>query len=883
MAKELANQSKKRRLGDFEIIRELGRGGMGIVYEARQRSLNRKVALKVLSSGLGMTAKAVIRFRREAETAAKLHHTNIVPIHATGEEDGVHYYAMELVDGPSLNFVIRHMRDHRRSAEPKAQTPSTPPSGSDSTVAVSPRHAAPAASLEDPATSLPDWVAQTMTMESGSDPIASGTSVGESSSTLTAGHSFFDNIARMIADVADALGYAHSQTVVHRDMKPSNLLLSPDGRVSINDFGLARMLEQPGMTTTGEFMGSPLYMSPEQITAGRAPLDHRTDIYSLGATLYELLTLQPPFLGERRDQIIGQIMHKEPRSLRSVNKKIPVDLETICLKAMEKDPDRRYQTGEDMAEDLRRFVNRFAISARQTGIVGRTSKWVRRHRALSAALTGAFLLGGVASLSMWRAHVQQQRYEVRLQEERRGRAIDDALAAAMSGDLDGAERAASEAELHGAIAWARMLRGQVAHYRGDANEALEHLKAAVSLDPTSMTAKAMLASASVWAGDWHLFEQTVEQMNQAPPVTAEDYLFRGTAELHYDIARAMESLEVAKRLRPRSGVVRTAHAEALAHLAWDTFDLATAHDAIEESRTAKEMLPGNPAAILVSLFSHVVAARIAVADEADARRFLDEGQADARALEGFPEFLAGYTVRAHYYESAGDQDLALELWRQAVQRGGGGYIAEDFAGNMFRRQRSEEALELLNQLRRPGDRSLDMARAYLTADFPTKHAHALGICRTLVGPGIGVNSKLPPLTILLLLGQREEVRQLSLDSLKSLRTSRMRRKSIVIEALSGRRSFESVLAELGSSKKDEAITRHVIAVDLLSQGRREEARSEFQKSASVAGGINALPIWSRAYYERLSADPTWPPWIPMRKDDGAKNEAEPTTVNGGDE
>ncbi len=148
----------------------------------------------------------------------------------------------------------------------------------------------------------------------------------------------------MIAEVADALEYAHQQGVIHRDIKPSNLLLSPAGRLSVNDFGLARMLEQPGMTITGELVGTPLYMSPEQITAGRVPMDHRTDIYSLGATLYELLTLRPPFAAEQRDQLLAQIIQKDPTPPRKVNGKVPVDLETICLKAMDKDPDRRYQT-----------------------------------------------------------------------------------------------------------------------------------------------------------------------------------------------------------------------------------------------------------------------------------------------------------------------------------------------------------------------------------------------------------------------------------------------------------------------------------------------------------------------------------------------------------
>src|SRR4051794_37899188 len=229
MSKQLAEQ----RLGDFELVREIGRGGMGVVYKARQISLNRDVALKVLSGGLGLTAKAVQRFRREAEAAAKLHHTNIVPIYATGEENGVHFYAMELIDGPSLDVVIRQLRQAQSDKAPIA----------------SPRS--------------PDGLATTS--PSSDRPVASDSNAAPlTSSSLSSDGHYFDTVAKMIADVADALDYAHQQGVIHRDLKPSNLLLSPDGRLSINDFGLARMLEQPGMTMTGEFVGTPSYMSPEQ-------------------------------------------------------------------------------------------------------------------------------------------------------------------------------------------------------------------------------------------------------------------------------------------------------------------------------------------------------------------------------------------------------------------------------------------------------------------------------------------------------------------------------------------------------------------------------------------------------------------------------------------
>src|SRR5262245_8181329 len=206
------------RLGDFELVRELGHGGMGVVYEARQVSLNRRVALKVLRAGLGLTAQAIARFRREAETAAMLHHTNIVPIYATGEENGAHFYAMELIDGPSLDQVIRLMRPQTASGGPRM---------SDSTSSLAP-HTHGSSEFD-----------QTDAYVAGSASAA--VTPGPDSSSIASSSQHFDRAAKLIADVADALDYAHRQGVIHRDIKPSNLLLSPDGRLSINDFGLARM------------------------------------------------------------------------------------------------------------------------------------------------------------------------------------------------------------------------------------------------------------------------------------------------------------------------------------------------------------------------------------------------------------------------------------------------------------------------------------------------------------------------------------------------------------------------------------------------------------------------------------------------------------------
>ena len=320
-----ATATAAKRLGDFEVHRELGRGGMGVVYESRQVSLNRQVALKVLAGSIVLSSKAVVRFKREAESAARLHHTNIVPVYATGDEDGTHYYAMELIEGPSLDQVIALLR-RERAGEPavavrkhaRAGRPDRIDRADDRAVLGrrDPR-------VRDRRYGRPrprrDRTAPRAVPTPPPRPNARSPTSRRSRPSRAAAAAGTSTRSRDDRRGGDALDHAHQHGVIHRDIKPSNLLLSPQGRLSLNDFGLARMLEQPGMTMTGEFVGTPAYMSPEQITAGRTPLDHRTDIYSLGATLYELLTLQPPFAGERRDQVLAQIMHKEPGRPRKLN------------------------------------------------------------------------------------------------------------------------------------------------------------------------------------------------------------------------------------------------------------------------------------------------------------------------------------------------------------------------------------------------------------------------------------------------------------------------------------------------------------------------------------------------------------------------------------
>jgi serine/threonine protein kinase len=338
-------------LGDYRIVREVGRGGMGVVYEARQLSLNRRVALKVLPFAAALDPRQLQRFHNESQAAAGLHHTHIVPVFAVGVERGVHYYAMQFIEGRALSEVIRELR---RMAE-------------------------------SPRDSAPEWKELPARDEGDHGQDARATP-----SPSSHNREFFRMIARLGIQAAEALEYAHSLGVVHRDIKPANLLLDTRGEVWVTDFGLARIQAEAGLTLTltGDVLGTLRYMSPEQALGRRGLVDHRSDIYSLGVTLYELLMLKPAIEGSDRQEILRRIAFEEPPGLRRHNPAVPRELETIVLKAMAKEPGDRYATAQELADDLKRFLEHRPIRARRPTWPERVVKWARRHRMLvvSAAM-----------------------------------------------------------------------------------------------------------------------------------------------------------------------------------------------------------------------------------------------------------------------------------------------------------------------------------------------------------------------------------------------------------------------------------------------------------------------------------------------------------------
>jgi len=420
----------RRQLGDFRIIRQVGKGGMGIVYEAEQVSLGRHVALKVLPKSMLVDANAKRRFKREAKSAAKLHHTNIVPVFGVGDQHGMPYYMMQFIQGLGLDEVLEELK-RLQTANVRPGTflegelrvlrnvgQLSNPSAEERHVETLTKGALSAAKVarslltgefrspldQDDEPTAPVTVEGACKEQEGADaprsPALSDSFTPSSPSVVLPGRSrdgsksrhrkqtYWQSVASIGAQVANALEYAHKQGVQHRDIKPSNLLLDTQATVWVTDFGLAKADDQQNLTHTGDILGTLRYMPPE---AFEGKTDARSDVYSLGLTLYELLAFRPAFDEKDRNRLIKQVTHEEPARLSKLNRQVPRDLETIVHKAIDKDPKQRYGSAGALAEDLQRFIEDEPINARRASHTERLWRWCRRNP----------LMAGLASAVFW--------------------------------------------------------------------------------------------------------------------------------------------------------------------------------------------------------------------------------------------------------------------------------------------------------------------------------------------------------------------------------------------------------------------------------------------------------------------------------------------------
>jgi tetratricopeptide (TPR) repeat protein len=715
--------------------------------------------------------------------------------------------------------------------------------------------------------------------------------------------------AKLVEALARAMQLAHSRNVVHRDLKPANVLVAADGTPKITDFGLARLLDSiSGETGPDAVMGTPSYMAPEQASGHAHEAGPAADLHALGAILYECLSGRPPFQGKTKVETLNQVQTQEPVPPSSFQAGVPLDVETICMKCLRKEPENRYASSAELADDLARYQRDEPILARPVGRAERVFKLVKRNPVV-AGLLAAFLLALLIALGGggWAIHQSIQAAEARESQaradaakaradaakaraeqdllaaqlareaEKRQHAIDRALTAAMGADLEGADQAIAEAEQAGASpGQLHMRRGQIALHRGQSRDAIRHLKEAVGLLPNSVAAWGMLAAAYADDGHWERYDKAIREMNRLTPSTPEDFLFKGYAEAYLEPEQGLQTIKQAFDGRPPMIIALLLRAEVRAMVAQDTDSFDEAERAVQDAKYAKELLHNNPTALWVSLQAHLAKAGVHEhRDELKQRQAeLDLAGEDADALKAHIDLPEAVVYRWTYFREVGREERVLGELLCASDHNDHVSVRSCCALALYRRGKPgdfEEALRVLKN--RPGtynytDRLLPFVLAEL--DYPKEHDwpdRALKAYEKFAETAQDGAAIMDTQTVLCLLGQKKLAVKASQALLKQKdRFYTLRREPILrcVRYNAGELSAEELLKHAGRSRWDQCLAHYSIAMTKLADGDRKGAKEHFDKAVKTrASGWGEYDM-SWVLLSRLEKDDNWPPWIPKK-------------------
>jgi tetratricopeptide (TPR) repeat protein len=675
-------------------------------------------------------------------------------------------------------------------------------------------------------------------------------------------------LLQVFAKVCQALAFAHSKGIIHGDPKPRNVMVGELGEVQVMDWGEARDLTKSD-DPSGVAVTWP-YASPEQASGCTGKIDCRSDVFGLGGILCEILTANPPYVGCRKD-VKRQARTGDLAGAYSRLKACGADRELIdlALDCLSPEPNDRPENASAVEERLTGYLASVEERLRKAELARQRLLWLAVG--LASTLL-ALVAAGVFAQRAFQAELKNVAVQQALKGEKRQRVVDKALTAAMAGDLETAAQAIGEAEGAGAsTGLVRMVRGQIALHRGQSREAVRHLEQAVWLRPRSVATWGMLAAAYASVGQWELYDNAVQEMEELTPSTPEDFLFKGYAEANLEPTRGLQTIKQAFDLHPRTGIALLLRSYVRAYVAQDTDDLEVAEGAVQDARYARELLGDNPAALWVSLNAHLAKAGVHEhRDEPDQRRAeLELAGKDADLLKPFTALPDAVVYRWLYFREMGREEEVLEELRQASERTDHVYVTFCYALTRYRRGRPgdfEEALRVLQE--RPGQYSTRLSPFVLTElDYPGKNgwpARARMAYEEFKARAHDGAAVLDTQMVLCLLGKKGDAiaaNQALLERPELFYTLRREPLLRCLRYNAGELSEDDLVRGAGRSRWDQCLAHYYIAMMKLAEGDRNGAQEHFDKAIKTRAFLWGVYDMSWVFRARLAKDANWPPWI----------------------